>query len=93
MTPKEKAGQLVQKYAIKLPLENYGRVDKQNGLIILDYNIDVAKQCALIAVDELIKNQEKITKNINRHLSIANIEIQDTGNFWIEVKQEIENYG
>lgn len=49
-----------------------------------------AKWCALIAVDELIKNQEKITKNINRHLSIANIEIQDTGSFWQEVKHEIE---
>jgi hypothetical protein len=75
MTPKEKAEQLVDLY---YPLFTH-------SMAMLD-----AKQCALISVDELIKNQEKITKNINRYLSIANIEIQDTGNFWQEVKQEIE---
>jgi hypothetical protein len=75
MTPKEKAEQLVDLY---YPLFTH-------SMAIID-----AKQCALIAVDELIKNQEKITKNLNRHLSIANIEIQDTGSFWQQVKQEIK---
>jgi transcription termination factor NusB len=49
-----------------------------------------AKECVLIAVDEIINNQKKITKNINKHLSTVNIEIQDTSNYWDEVKQEIE---
>ncbi len=78
MTPKEKAQELFDKYYI----------------ICQEFTQEIqcgiqAKQCAIIAVDELIKNQEKITKNINRYLSIANIEIQDTGSFWQEVKHEI----
>jgi hypothetical protein len=82
MTPKDKAQELVDKF-----IEHTMEFDELDGYV---EDKDNAKQCALIAVDELIKNQEKITKNLNRYLSIANIEIQDTGDFWQEVKQEIE---
>jgi hypothetical protein len=90
MTPKEKAGELFDRFC---DVENLGVQGNYNGT--WNWNSFLyrkqAKECALIAIDELIKNQEKITKNINRHLSIANIEIQDTGSFWEEVKHEINN--
>ena len=47
MTPKEKAEELFTNYLILFP-EFYN--DKEYG-----YNDDKAKQCTLIAVDELIK--------------------------------------
>jgi hypothetical protein len=80
MTPKEKAQEIFDKYHFSFAGVISGEEDWEF----------LANQCALIAVDELIKNQEKITKNINRYLSIANIEIQDIGDFWQEVKQEME---
>jgi hypothetical protein len=89
MTPKEKAKELFDKFS---DIDHLGILGKYNGTWEFSSSLwrKQAKECALIAVDELIKNQEKITKNINRYLSIANIEIQDAGNFWKEVKQEIE---
>ena len=81
MTPKDKAGQLVQKYAIRLPLENYGRVDKTSGLVILDYNIDLAKQCALIAVDEQIELLLNLSPYIAFPEQVKHLQ---------EVKQEIQ---
>jgi len=68
MTPKEKAEELVDKFYQKAPLEN-----------IEFYNNDVmAKECALIAVDE-IKG------------AIGSISVWiSTLNYWQEVKQEIE---
>ena len=58
MTPKEKAEQLVKKYYKLIPMNT----------------ISFSKQCAIIAVDELIKHSfwKKQTK------------------LWEEVKQEIE---
>ena len=78
MTPKEKAGDLVKKYAIKLPYDYKGRTDKVSGLKIHEYNIDLAKQCALIAVDEVIQT---IPKNNGNQTNL---------DYWNEVKQEIE---
>ena len=63
MTPQEKAKELVDKmYATQGP---------ENGITEHE-----AKQCALIAVDEIIKN------GFNPQLQY---------NYWQEVKQEIEN--
>jgi len=62
MTPKEKAEELVNKFLISTPI---------------GFHIDDAKQCALIAVDEIIK------------LPIA-IGIDDLITYWEEVKQELE---
>ena len=67
MTPKEKALELVQKY-FKANHQPYGFKD--------------AKQCALIAVDEIIKTGP--LKMIDWG------EIISDKPFWIEVKQELE---
>jgi hypothetical protein len=71
MTPKEKAKKLVD-----------------NMLNEQSYTEDLydAKQCALIAVDELIEAHIKISKEESGTTLI------DYGqNYWQEVKQEIEN--
>jgi hypothetical protein len=65
MTPKEKALELVNKFI------NY---------MVPPYTTTFdAKQCALIAVDEIINNV------------LVGIDLASTwGNYWYEVKQEIE---
>ena len=64
MTPKEKAEELFNKYwELNVDFD---------GLIKYEF----AKQCALIAVDEII---EILSKDINPLI-----------NYWFEVKQEIE---
>jgi hypothetical protein len=69
MTPKEKAKELISKY-VHLAKQTTGA----NGTI---YN---SKQCALIAVDEIVEAIEW------HEYETPNKEIR----FWIEVKQEIE---
>ena len=69
MTPKEKAIELVDNFRLK----------------VLDYNGNQlntfkALQCALIAVDEILKDKEEIDG-----MRIIN------DPYWIKVKQEIEN--
>lgn len=66
MTPKEKAEELVNKYLMNTPI---------------GFHIDDAKQCALIAVDEI--------------LNIAYWQLYESGGqqeekYWNEVKQHIE---
>jgi hypothetical protein len=71
MTPKEKAEKLFSEYLIFFP-------EFRNNLEY-DYNTESAKQCALIAVDELI-----IEKNKWENGSFY------TSKYWDYVKQEIE---
>ena len=67
MTPKEKAKELVDKFYQQAPLED-----------IKFYSNDVmAKDCALIAVDEILQSN-------NLYNSIKT-------KFYLEVKKEIEN--
>ena len=63
MTPKEKAIELVNKLTLSS--------NAQNGSWMCE---DLAKQCALIAVDEIYSNNTDESRN----------------DYWIEVKQEIE---
>jgi hypothetical protein len=79
MTPKEKATELVKK------MHNCGGYG---------FELEDAKQCALIAVDEIIDLMDKassisgnfmrLTKN-NSYQSI-----EDEYQYWLQVKQEIE---
>ena len=66
MTPKEKAKELVGKFYINIPLR--------------DCDNRRPHKYALIAVDEIIKDRERLDDAF----------FYD-GNYWIEVKQEIEN--
>ena len=71
LTPKEKAEELYSKY--------YNRIEHTLSEEYSPHEIDVVKQCALIAVDEIIDaldfNQWQNAKQID---------------YWQEVKQEIE---
>jgi len=69
MTPAEKAKELVDKYWIYL----------RANLLYDDEAKEDAKQCALIAVDELIEEEEKYNNGTFY-----------PSNYWQEVKQEIE---
>ena len=62
MTPKEKSIELVNKFLRYVPAEE-------------EYEFPYAKQCALIAVDEIIEV----------------VYWQSVKDYWREVKQEIEN--
>ena len=71
MTPKEKADKIFSEmYKAKDPLNSYPMC------------FDTAKQCALIAVDEII--------NSNPHSNPLNTDIYSTMGYWQQVKQEIE---
>jgi isopentenyl phosphate kinase len=67
MTPKEKAKEIVEKYTLLVPVEFGGM------------HIDLAKQCALIAVDEIL----------NHHSQEQSLYRIDTY-YWQQVKKEIE---
>jgi hypothetical protein len=66
MTPKEKAQELFENMYYKIESDELGKDEES------------AKECALIAVDEIIDEYQKIFPNVNRR------------NYWDEVKQEIE---
>lgn len=75
MTAKDKAKELVEKYATWSWNEN-----------VCDY--EVAKQCALYAVDEIIQE----IKQINRvAFDNKDVFIQVNIKYWQEVKTEIQN--
>jgi len=72
MTPKEKAKELIDKYmGVDINYNEPMWVDKYGG-----------KQCALIAVDEILDLKHIVTLRRNMH----EMELE----FWDEVKQEIE---
>jgi hypothetical protein len=68
MTPKEKAQQLVDKYSM---------ITKWKMGVEQEYVIKKAKECALIAVDEM-------------KTSLFNNDLMYMYDYWLEVKQEIE---
>jgi hypothetical protein len=89
MTPKEKAKELVDKFYQRFPLKM--NVITTRGDLSWEYDSwNEAKQCALIAVDELIESFNSIydasIRNIEKY-SGAKYGMKD---YWAEVKQEIE---
>ena len=74
MTPHEKAKDIYQKMFNNMPHPN-----ETNAAVFT-----ITKQCALIAVDEIINGYEFDC------LYIEHKRIMDNINFWDEVKQEIE---
>ncbi len=73
MTPKEKAKELFDKFRVKV--HDRDGTSAMNGF--------EAKQCALIAVDEILDLKHIVTLRRNMH----EMELE----YWDEVKQEIEN--
>ena len=86
MTPKEKAKELFNKmYHVDDPMGNYPMC------------FDTAKQCALIAVDEIIEERyfhnehHQQNSKLKYHIEIELAErLESTRNYWNEVKHEIE---
>ena len=77
MTPQEKAKELVSKMYIEYkPSE-----DDASGVYVFYMNLEIAKRCALIAVDEMI----------NQCWNYRDIDLERSHDYWQEVKQEIEN--
>lgn len=75
MTPKEKAIELVDKYSIKVKVSF--SEDSIPRIVNAEMRLESAKQCALIAVDEVLD------------VIIDNSDL-DGHDFWINVKYEIE---
>jgi len=75
LTPKEKAIELTHKfYEIKInPM--YSTINEY-----------MAKECALIAVDEILKN----SVGYNAYDGVTDNDIWADDNYWVKVKQEIE---
>ena len=92
MTPKEKAKELFGKFWRETPQPYTERVEyyKESKLIFNDWDKDwtnrLAKQCALIAVDEIIASNPKIIIK----WAFSGIKEFDSISYWNEVKQEIE---
>ena len=90
MTPKEKAKELVEKFLFMYRPSMHPPYLKAN---------EAAKQCALIAVDEIINYHESLYnegfKDVHIALSSKIKTYNDILNpllkYWQEVKQEIEN--
>ena len=74
MDPKEKAKELVERFRWQI---TYGLDDHLNGLE------EEARECALICVDEILKENERINKGGAFPTPLTE--------FWEEVKQEINN--
>jgi hypothetical protein len=86
MKPKEKAKEL---------LVNFYDIDVENPL---EYGIEwkMAKQCALIAVDEILRSEPRSPSDIDwddvggTHQYYYEAQREEADNYWQEVKQEIE---
>lgn len=76
MTPKAKAKELVKQF---LPFVDCN--DLQKNCTNKEWELRNAKRCALIAVDEIIKETKLHDKTIYQHGRTF---------YWQEVKQEIE---
>ena len=81
MTPKEKANELVDKFYQRFPLKM--DVITTRGDLSWEYdNWEQAKQCAIIAVDEILDDD---MYDMSQEL------FENRINYWQQVKQEIEN--
>lgn len=72
MTKKEKAKELINRFYISFPLDDF---NKERYIFVKKH----AKNCALISVDEILKNYYKNHFQTGKKID-----------YWIEVKKEIE---
>jgi hypothetical protein len=77
MKPEDKAKELVDKF---LDLDNYNNLNLDLFCDECGMSTDAAKQCALIAVDEILDASMLYFDDLNSYV-----------NFWQQVKQEIQN--
>ena len=85
MTPKEKAEELFNKYRPIIAGKQF-----VTGFVLMSEAKELTKQSALIAVDEIIKNQENVISKIEYKLLLKDITLITYSNYWNEVKHELE---
>ena len=86
MTPQEKAKELVDKFYQYANEEFDDKLNEYPGQVLSErrkIRKESSKQCALIAVDEIIES-------IPKEPSISTVQRIGSIMFWFEVKQEIE---
>lgn len=87
MTPQHKANELVESYRILLQDTD---TDISNEILLTT----VAKQCALIAVDEIINAtatwERRRIKSKNTRSGVEEIVVEIKDEYWQNVKTEIE---
>jgi hypothetical protein len=76
MTPKEKAEDLLSIFAKIIPASSY---EAYEGGVKINFDLENAKQCALIAVEEILDSHYKLLSGVNTSIY----------KYWQEVKQEI----
>lgn len=93
MTPKEKAEELVKTYS---NVDNVSIEIISAGIYSEFYplNKPEAKQCALIAVEEILKSHKELGTEMYEKVGTDSYQDRclnyDKGQYWQEVKQEIE---
>ena len=92
MTPKEKAEDLFWKYRPIIAGKQF-----VTGLVLMSEAKELTKQCALIAVDEIINNWINNFKKLKKDETIEikhsldeMMQLSHSMKYWQEVKQEIE---
>lgn len=83
MTPREKAEELVEKF-----IEHTQEWSELDGYVVNEYN---AKQCALIAVNELLEFENRVIEEWRNYFEGKGGSMKVERIFWEEVKHEIEN--
>jgi hypothetical protein len=76
MTSKEKAEDLLSIFAKIIPASSY---EAYEGGVKINFDLENAKQCALIAVDEILESHYKLLSGVNTSIY----------KYWQEVKNEI----
>ena len=86
MTPKEKAEELFTNYRFLLSIPNAPLGESKD---------DIAKQCAIIVVDEILESQPRYPSEVDwddcgaTHEYYGVAQREEAEKFWQEVKQEI----
>ncbi len=96
MTPKQKAIQLLR----KMHVTQENAISNETNISYYCMAFDIARECALIAVDEIIDALEKYDELTEKHLkdefdvTYFSCELQNMDSdfrYWEKVKQEIIN--
>ena len=83
MLPKDKAKELVDKY------RTYVRIADYYDLNSSEDEIHIAKQCALICVDEIIEAEHRIWEKVSHIAHYVSYDQTTDYAYWQEVKKEI----
>jgi hypothetical protein len=95
MTPKEKAEVLISKYK-KAPFNCTDCDMPYCDVPCTRLSLQESKECALIAVDEIINSEPRKPSDVDwdevgaTHQYYYEAQIEEAQKFWQEVKQEIE---